>query len=82
MILECVTEAEIDAIGLFCHNADNAHRQYLGGLLESDMQKEKLIEKIKEILKTDLDLSYLSILKQEELESLIACIRYRVDQRD
>jgi len=46
------------------------------------MKKEQLIEKIKEILKTDLDLSYLSILKQEELENLIACIRYRVDQRD
>lgn len=50
--------------------------------LESEMKKEKLIEKIKEILKTDLDLSYLSVLKQEELENLIACIRYRVDQKD
>ena len=51
-------------------------------LSESSMQKEKLIEKIKEILKTDLDLSYLSVLKQEELENLIACIRYRIDQKD
>lgn len=46
------------------------------------MKKEKLIEKIKEILKTDIDLSYLSVLRQEELENLIACIRYRVDQKD
>ena len=46
------------------------------------MKKEKLIEKIKEILKTDSDLSYLSTLKQEELENLIACIRYRIDQKD
>ena len=46
------------------------------------MKKEKLIEKIKEMLKTDLDLSYLSILKQEEIENLIACIRYRIDQKD
>jgi len=46
------------------------------------MKKEKLIEKIKEILKTDFDLNYLSILKQEELENLIACIRYRIDQKD
>ena len=46
------------------------------------MEKEKLIEKIKEILKTDFDLNYLSILKQEELENLIACIRYRIDQKD
>ena len=46
------------------------------------MKKERLIEIIKEILQTDLDLSYLSVLKQEELENLIACIRYRIDQRD
>ena len=46
------------------------------------MEKEKLIEKIKEILKTDFDLNYLSTLKQEELENLIACIRYRIDQKD
>ncbi len=46
------------------------------------MKKEKLIEIIKEILQTDLDLSYLSVLKQEELENLIACIRYRVGQKD
>ena len=51
-------------------------------ILESDMQKEKLIEKIKEILKTDSDLSYLSVLKQKELENLIACIRYGIDQKD
>ncbi len=46
------------------------------------MKKEKLIEKIKEMLKTDLDLSFLAVLKQEEIESLIACIRYRIDQKD
>jgi len=46
------------------------------------MQKEKLIEKIKEILKTDADLGFLSVLKQQEIENLIACIRYRIDQKD
>ena len=46
------------------------------------MKKEKLVEKIKEILQTDVDLSFLSSLKQEELEKLIACIRYRIDQKD
>jgi hypothetical protein len=50
--------------------------------VEPGMKKEKLIEKIKEILKTDFDLSYLQVLRQEELENLIACIRYRVDQKD
>jgi len=44
------------------------------------MTKDKLIEKIKQILKTDFDLDFLSGLRREELETLIACIRDRVDQ--
>lgn len=44
------------------------------------MTKEKLIDKIKEILKTDFDLEFLSSLKREELETLIACIRDRMGQ--
>jgi hypothetical protein len=44
------------------------------------MTKEKLIEKIKELLKTDIDLNFLLILEDEELERLVACIRDRVDQ--
>jgi hypothetical protein len=44
------------------------------------MTKEKLVEKIKELLKTDNDLNFLLELKKEHLERLIACIRNRVDQ--
>ena len=44
------------------------------------MTKEKLVKKIKEILKTDNDLDFLLELKREELERLVACIRDRVDQ--
>jgi hypothetical protein len=44
------------------------------------MTKEKLVEKIKQLLKTDSDFSFLLILKKEELERLVACIRDRVDQ--
>jgi hypothetical protein len=44
------------------------------------MTKEELIKKIGEILKTGVDLNFLAILKVEELETLIACIRDRVDQ--
>jgi len=44
------------------------------------MTKEKLVDKTKELLKTDIDLSLLLILKKEELERLVACIRDRVDQ--
>lgn len=43
------------------------------------MTKEELVGKITEILKTDNDLSFLLQLKEKELETLIACIRDRVD---
>ncbi len=46
------------------------------------MTKEKLVEKIRELLKTDGDLNFLLILEDEELERLVACIRDRVDQAD
>jgi hypothetical protein len=36
----------------------------------------------RELLKTDGDLHFLLILKKEELERLVACIRDRVDQTD
>jgi len=44
------------------------------------MTREKLVEKIKELLKTDGDLSFFLLLKKEEIEGLIACIRDRVDR--
>ena len=44
------------------------------------MTKEKLIEIMQGILKTDVDLSFLLQLKERELETLVACIRERVDQ--
>jgi len=44
------------------------------------MTKEKLIEIIMKILNTDADLSFLMQLKVKELETLVACIRERVDR--
>jgi predicted glycosyltransferase involved in capsule biosynthesis len=44
------------------------------------MTKEKLVEKIKELLRTDRDLSFLLQLEKKEIEKLLACIRDRVDQ--
>ena len=44
------------------------------------MTKEKLVEKIRELLKTDNDLNFLLEMKNKDLESLVACIRDRVDQ--
>jgi hypothetical protein len=37
------------------------------------MTKDELIEIIKGILKTDIDLNFLLQLKERELETLIAC---------
>jgi hypothetical protein len=44
------------------------------------MTKDELVEKIKELLNTDIDLNFLLSLKKEEVERLVACIRGRVDQ--
>ena len=44
------------------------------------MTKEKLIEIVQGILNTDVDLSFLLQLKKSELETLVACIRDRVEQ--
>jgi hypothetical protein len=43
------------------------------------MTKEKLIEILKGILNTDIDLGFLAQLKENEIENLVACIRERVD---
>jgi hypothetical protein len=44
------------------------------------MTKEKLIEIIEDLLKTDIDLSFLLQLKKRDLEKLVACIRDGVEQ--
>ena len=44
------------------------------------MTKEKLIEIVQGILKTDVDLDFLQQLSKTELETLVACIRDRVEQ--
>ena len=44
------------------------------------MTKEKLIDIMQGILETDVDLSFLLQLKERELETLVACIRERIDQ--
>lgn len=44
------------------------------------MNKEKLIKIIQDILKANVDLSFLLKLKMNELETMVACIRGRIDQ--
>jgi len=44
------------------------------------MTKDNLVENIKELLKTDIDLDFLLRLKEVEIERLVACIRVRVDK--
>ena len=44
------------------------------------MSKHKLIEIIRKILQTDASLDFLAQLEEEDLQTLVACIRGRVDQ--
>jgi hypothetical protein len=44
------------------------------------MRREKLVALVKKILKTEADLDFLSALASKELETLIACIRDRIEQ--
>ena len=44
------------------------------------MTKQKLIEIIQNILKTDADLNFLLQLEKGELETLVACARDRVEE--
>jgi len=43
------------------------------------MTKEKLIQTVQRVLKTDADLKFLSKLTESEIETLVACIRDRVE---
>jgi hypothetical protein len=43
------------------------------------MRKEKLVDLLRKILKTDASLDFLSKLGPGELETLIACIRDRIE---
>ena len=41
---------------------------------------ENLVELVKKVLKTDMDLDFLLRLNPKDLEFLLACIRARVDE--
>ena len=45
------------------------------------MNKEKLIEILKGILEVDVDLNFLSRLEENEIKTLVACVRERVDRK-
>ena len=44
------------------------------------MDKTELLEIIKKLLKTDVDLDFLLKLPESDLETLVVCIRERFDQ--
>ena len=46
------------------------------------MTKEQIVERIKEVLRTDIDLDFLLRFNKNEIETLISCIRDRVDHLD
>ncbi len=44
------------------------------------MKKQDLIEILKKLLETESELDFLLQLKGDELKTLVACVRDRVDQ--
>lgn len=44
------------------------------------MTKDTLIDILQKLLRTDTTLHFLRQLSEEELETLVACVRDRVDQ--
>jgi hypothetical protein len=44
-----------------------------------NIPKEKLLEIIRKLLQSDLDLTFLMKLEQREIEQLVAAIRERID---
>jgi len=44
------------------------------------MRKAELIKIIKKVLETDATLDFLRKLEEKEIETLVACIRGKVDQ--
>jgi len=49
-------------------------------LVNNIMEKTELLEIIKKLLKTDVDLDFLFNLPENDLETLVVCIRERCDQ--
>jgi len=45
------------------------------------MRKAELIKIIQKVLETDAELDFLRKLEKKELETLVACVRDKVDQR-
>ena len=46
---------------------------------ETQVTRESLIRILQNVLNTDIDLSFLEILEKADLETLVACVRNRVD---
>ena len=44
------------------------------------MKKQELIQILKKLLETDTELEFLRQLTEEDLQTLVACVRGRVDQ--
>jgi len=44
------------------------------------MKKQELIKILRKLLETDTDLDFLLQLKGDDLRTLVACVRGRVDQ--
>ena len=54
--------------------------QPMQGLATESISKERLLQMIKKLLRSDLDLTFLLKLEQREIEQLISAIRERIGE--
>ena len=47
--------------------------------MNGEIDKAALLEIIKKLLKTDMDLSFLLKLREDDLKTLVGCVRERLD---
>ena len=48
--------------------------------MNGEIDNAALLEIIKKLLKTDMDLSFLLMLREDDLKTLVGCIRARLEQ--
>ena len=64
------------------YKSDTAHLKYLYSCPSMrDLNPEDLVELVKNVLGTDIDLDFLLELRKQELEILAACIERKINQR-
>jgi hypothetical protein len=64
-----------------CNNLSGIAREKGGrSCIEKEMENAELLQIIKKLLKTDENLDFLLVLQENDLKTMVACIRERIDR--